>query len=154
MVISAVVAVNAAGNVFDRRTGRFLAGTLDPTQPEPVIIDPVAALALMQQESNTQPPLNTTIGCVMTNACLSKAQASRVATMTHDGYARAIEPVHTSNDGDVVFVLATKEREANPDIVGIYAALVMEYAIHDAVLQAHTSHSLRCARDLIAQDRQ
>ena len=94
---------------------------------------------------------NTTIGCVLTNASLSKAQATRVASMAHDGFARAIEPVHTSNDGDTIFVMAGGSVQTNPDIVGILAARVMEAAIVNAALDAEGAYGLPANRDLLVR---
>ena len=76
---------------------------------------------------------NTTLGCIITNADLTKAQANKVAMMAHDGYARAIRPVHTSNDGDTIFAMAHGPVAAHVDLVGILAAEVMEKAIARAV---------------------
>ena len=56
-----------------------------------------------------QPGANTTLAVVATNARLDKAEARRVAMMAQDGLARAIRPVHTPYDGDVVFALASGE---------------------------------------------
>ncbi|MDR3307652.1 MAG: P1 family peptidase [Coriobacteriales bacterium] len=152
LIISAVVAVNAVGSVRDRRTGVFLAGTLDPTRSTPTVMDPYAAMALLPLATGGQPTENTTIGCIVTNASLSKAQATRVALMAHDAYARVIEPVHTSNDGDAVFALCTGEVAAGQDAVGIYAAVAMEMAIYDAVTSARGSHSVLSAHDLLLDD--
>ncbi|MCL2632406.1 MAG: P1 family peptidase [Coriobacteriia bacterium] len=91
---------------------------------------------------------NTTIGCILTNAQLTKAQATRVASMAHDGFARAIEPVHTSNDGDTIFVMGSNEVQTSPDIVGILAARVMEAAIVNAALDAEGAYGLPANRDL------
>jgi len=50
---------------------------------------------------------NTTIGVIATDAVITKVQASRLATMGHDGLARSINPVHTMSDGDTLFMLGT-----------------------------------------------
>ena len=57
----------------------------------------------------------TTIGVILTDATLTKAQASKVASIGHDGMARAIRPVHSMLDGDTVFCLASGRRPANPE---------------------------------------
>ena len=58
----------------------------------------------------------TTIGVVATDAQLTKAQASKLASMAHDGLARSIDPVHTMADGDTLFALATgAQRPARRD---------------------------------------
>ena len=80
---------------------------------------------------------NTTIGVVATNARLTKAQATKVAQMAHDGLARAIYPAHTMGDGDVVFALATGAIE-NDEVsrIGALAADAMVEAILRAVRAA------------------
>lgn len=88
---------------------------------------------------------NTTIGCVITNATLTKAQATKVSAMVHDAYARAIKPVHTTNDGDTIFTVATGELAADPadvgsqaivDTVAVLGTRAMERAIRNAVMCA------------------
>lgn len=68
------------------------------------------------------PSGNTVIGVVVTNARLDKGQAHRVADLAHDGVARAVEPAHTSVDGDALFCLATGEVDASVDRVSMLAA--------------------------------
>ena len=72
---------------------------------------------------------NTTLGIVATNAALSKNAANKVAQMAHDGFARAVEPVHTTVDGDVAFAASVGEVEAATDVVGSWGARVMQEAI-------------------------
>ncbi len=93
---------------------------------------------------------NTTIGVIATNASLTKTQATRVAQMAHDGYARAISPSHTPNDGDATFALATGtlRAEANYGRVGELAAEVMADAIVRAVRQATGVPGYPALRDL------
>ena len=76
--------------------------------------------------------VNTTISCVVTNARLTKAQATKVAQMAADAYAHAISPTHTTNDGDAIFVMATGEVEAPVDVVGVLATRALERAIVDS----------------------
>ncbi len=81
---------------------------------------------------------NTTIGVVATNATLTKAQATKLAQMAHDGLARTIYPAHTPWDGDTIFSLATGEVEGEADLIvlGAVAADVVAEAILDAVRSA------------------
>ena len=69
---------------------------------------------------------------MVTNARLTKAQATKVAQMAADAYAHAIYPTHTTNDGDAVFIMATGEVEATVDVVGVLAARALERAIVDS----------------------
>lgn len=61
--------------------------------------------------------IHITIGEVATDAQLTKVQANRLATVAHDGLARAINPVHTMSDGDTLFARAVgrSTRTAQPD---------------------------------------
>jgi L-aminopeptidase/D-esterase-like protein len=86
--------------------------------------------------------MNTTISCVVTNANLTKAQATKVAQMAADGYARSIDPVHTTNDGDTVFVLATGEVNAQVDVVGQAAAEAVAKAIANGCKHAATAYGV------------
>jgi L-aminopeptidase/D-esterase-like protein len=138
LVVGAIVAVNALGSIVDPRTGRALAGVRTPDGRS--LEDP---FALVRRGVDATAPWreHTTIGVVATNARLTKAQASMVAGMAHDGIARTIVPAHTPGDGDAIFALATGtlEREAQ---VGTIGALAAE-AVADAVLRA-----VRLARGL------
>jgi L-aminopeptidase/D-esterase-like protein len=91
---------------------------------------------------------NTTISCVVTNARLTKAQATKVAQMAADAYAHAIRPTHTTNDGDSIFVMATGEVEAGTDQVGMLATAALADAIVDAARSAEGAFGLKAARDL------
>jgi L-aminopeptidase/D-esterase-like protein len=92
---------------------------------------------------------NTTIAVVATDALLSKAEASKLAQMAHDGLARTIRPVHTPFDGDTVFALATGQRPGLPlAVLGSIAADVLARAVERAVLEAVGAGGLPAARDL------
>lgn len=154
IVVVACVAVNACGNIASE-DGTWIAGTFDGNE----VIDPYAAAMAAQAQmqataeaeagSRNAPVSNTTLGVVLTNADLSKAQATKVAQIAQDGYARAIRPVHTLNDGDTVFVMASRKVEADPNIVGIMAAEAMEQAIRKAVLSAGSAYGLPAAKDVL-----
>ena len=152
LIVSAVVAVNSLGAVFDSATGTYVAGAYVEKDGRKVIIDPLETLAdllPMLAAGPTDEPLdergNTSIGAVITNAELSKAQAQRVASMAHDGLARSIYPAHTSFDGDALFALCTGEVVTQPDVVGFLAALAVEHAVLDAVLSAEEAYGLPAA---------
>ncbi len=143
LVVGALAAVNAFGEVRDPKTRKVLAGPRleDGTLGDTVELLPEAAARLRWGES-------TTLGIVATNARLSKPQVSKVAQMGHDGLARAVYPVHTTVDGDVVFAASTGTVEAAPDVVGAWGARVIEEAIVRAVLAAEGIPDLPAARDL------
>ena len=152
LAVVAIVAVNALGNVRDG-DGAWIAGCRDD---EGRVMDPLAAFGAMAAAGDGTAPAaggpcaNTTIGVVLTNARLTKAQASKTASTVHDAYARAIKPVHTLNDGDTVFAFASGEVEALPDAVSVLACEAMQGAIVNAVRQAEGACGLPAARDLIA----
>jgi L-aminopeptidase/D-esterase-like protein len=147
VVVAALVAVNARGDVIDPATGQVVAGvrTVDGRQ----LAD---ARVLVRQGLPTPlaPGENTTLGIVATNATLSKSQASLVARMAHDGFARAISPVHTPSDGDTIFAMGTGTRAGAVDVglIGALAADVTAQAIVNAVRQAEALPSLPSVRSL------
>ena len=106
--VGAIVGVNAIGNVIDSETNKFLAGLLNEEKTE-IISTREEMWKDLDINYSVLKNTNTTIGCIITNAKLTKAQATKIASMTHNGYARAISPVHTSLDGDTIFTLGTGE---------------------------------------------
>jgi L-aminopeptidase/D-esterase-like protein len=146
LVVAALVAVNAAGDVVDPATGRIVAGAR--TADGKGFAD--ARALLRSGASRTRPGEHTTLGVVATNARLTKIQATRVAQMAHDGFARAIYPSHTSNDGDTIFALATGARDgdADPSRIGALAADVMATAIVRAAQEATGVPGVPALRDL------
>jgi L-aminopeptidase/D-esterase-like protein len=140
IIVGAIVAVNAAGDVFDARTGKILAGALMPGGER--FRDTVARISAGELFENhgegVKPGTNTTIGIVATNAAMSKTQMLKVAQMAHDGLARSINPVHTAADGDTIFAAATGTARAKVDIttIGVVAAEAISLAVHRAVLMA------------------
>jgi L-aminopeptidase/D-esterase-like protein len=150
--VGAAVVVNAAGSAVDPATGRLLADrTGRLTTPSGA-----ERAALAGALSGGGPPLNTTIGVVLTDARLTKAQATRVAAVAHDGMARAIAPLHTMVDGDAVFCLASGRQSLRPELGGLpdlnallaVAADVFTEACLDALLSAETRGEWRSYRDL------
>lgn len=109
--VSVAVVVNATGSAVDPQTGRLWA---DRSHRLPA---PSAGerAALARAASAAPPSLATTIGVVMTDATLTKAQAAKLAAVAHDGMARAINPLHSMLDGDTVFGLASGRRPASSD---------------------------------------
>jgi L-aminopeptidase/D-esterase-like protein len=147
LVVAALVAVNAVGDIIDPATGGVVAGVRNP---DGTFAD---ARKILRSGATTQPPRpgeNTTIGVVATNAVLSKAQAARMALMAEDGYARAISPSHTMGDGDTIFSLATGRWTGTADVsvVGALAAEAMADAVVRAATQATGAAGIPAARDL------
>jgi L-aminopeptidase/D-esterase-like protein len=147
LVVAAIVAVNAVGDVIDPATGKVVAGVRNP---DGTFAD---ARKILRAGSTSQPPRageNTTIGLVATNAKLSKSQVTRMAMMADDGYARAISPAHTNGDGDTIFSLATGRWSGTADItvIGALAAEAMADAVVRAATQATGAAGIPAARDL------
>ena len=133
LIVAAVVAVNAVGDVVDPETGAIVAGVRGEGD---VFLD--ARRILREEGAPDEPGGNTTIGVVLTNAVLTKAQATKIAQMAQDGLARAIVPSHTPSDGDTMFVLGDGLWTGNVQVgrVGAIAADVVSAAILDAVRSA------------------
>ncbi len=129
--VGALVAVNCLGDVIDPKTGQILAGML--TQDRRNFAETEKVMIAQYQNPKNIFSGNTTIGVVATNAQLSKAQASKIASMAHNGYARTIRPAHTMADGDTIFALSTGEIKADINVVGLLAATVVEEAVVRAV---------------------
>jgi L-aminopeptidase/D-esterase-like protein len=176
LIVAAIVAVNARGDVIDPATGRVIAGvrTADgkrladarallrsgevdgswtPTAPPGKPANPSARPPGQDNDEGG----NTTLGVIATNATLTKTQATKVAQMAQDGFARAISPIHTTADGDTIFVLATGAQalpagpggaDATVTVVGALAAEVMADAIVRAAREATGLPGIPALRDL------
>ena len=146
--VAAVVAVNALGDVFDYDTKKILAGMLTPEKD--AFADSIKVMYdQIEKPKDLWGGANTTIGCVLTNAKIDKCQANKLATIAHNGYAQAIRPVHSSADGDTIFVMATGEAEVGIDALGALVTEVMARAINRAVLDAEPAYGLKAARDFL-----
>ena len=140
LTVGAIVAVNAVGDVTDPATGRVLAGARSADGGS--LLDTRAALLAGELPVAPLEGTATTIGCVATDAVLTKAQAQRIARQAHDGLARTINPVHTSYDGDTLFALGTgaAERSGNLLLLGVLAAEVVAIAVQRAVMIANANN--------------
>jgi len=149
LIVAALVAVNAAGDIIDPATGRVIAGLRTPDGNGLADVRKLLRTGSVPQPARAQ---NTTIGVVATNARLNKAQANKVAQMAHDGLARAISPAHTIGDGDTLFALATGtwEGEVNLTTVGALAAEATADAIVRAALTAKGIPGYPAAVDIVA----
>lgn len=141
LIVAALMAVNSVGNVMDDR-GKFLAGLRSPTGDGFVsVLDAIEAMMVAAEQPSAGE--NTVIGVVATNGALSKAHASKVAQMAHDGIARAVNPSHTMFDGDTIFALATGEIPADVSFIGAYAAEMVATSIRRAVKAATSLAGVR-----------
>jgi L-aminopeptidase/D-esterase-like protein len=154
LVVAALAAVNAVGDVVDPATSRVVAGVR--TADGKGLADARVLLragALVPPLPAPRPGENTTIGVVATNARLTKAQATKVAQMAQDGLARALFPAHLPYDGDTVFALSTGAlADADVGTVGALAADAMAAAIVRGARQAAGLPGYPAARDLEGRD--
>jgi L-aminopeptidase/D-esterase-like protein len=143
--MAAVVVVNALGDVVDPATGALLAGARTAADSL-VLADATRHLLGTAAPSEAGPPGSapeaggaTTIGAIVTDVRLTKAQAQRLAQVGHDGLARTIRPVHTTMDGDTLFAAGTGtagERPADMLLLGTMAAEVTARAVLAAIRSA------------------
>jgi L-aminopeptidase/D-esterase-like protein len=136
ITVGALIACNALGDVIDPDTALPVAGAR--TRNGKSLID--TRRALLRGEP-PKPPLagtNTTIGVIATDAVITKAQASRLALVGHDGLARSINPVHTMSDGDTLFALGTGRAGKSLDmtVLGTMAAEAVALAVVRAIRAA------------------
>ena len=143
--VGALVAVNALGDVCGP-DGQPIAGLLNEEKTglsstlEELFRDVDLAAGL--------PGGNTTLGVVVTNARLDKTHLAKAAGMTHNGYARAIRPVHTTADGDSIYALSLGDLPGDVNVVGALAAQAMEWAIVRAVQTARSAYGLKSWQEL------
>ena len=146
--IGAIAVVNALGDIYDIDTNEKIAGVLNPERTDFLN----GEIELCKQLSKTQEEnlfANTTLGIVITNGTFRKNQLQKVASCSHNGFARTIRPVHTSADGDSIYAVSTNEVEANLDLVSILAPYVMGKAINQGVYQAKPAYGLLSAQSFL-----
>ncbi|MEP7286415.1 MAG: P1 family peptidase [Chloroflexota bacterium] len=141
LVIAALVAVNAVGDVVDS-DGSILAGVRTPPEGKQF----AGAYTFLRQMTHLPPA--TVIGVVATNAKHDKEQTNYLAQMAQDGLAQALRPAHTLFDGDTMFALATGEIVVNPAVIGAFAAEVTAEAIRNGVRTATSMGGLPAAHDV------
>ncbi len=150
LVVAALAAVNAVGDVIDPATGQVVAGAR--TQDGKSLADARKLLrdGSLIRAATPRPGENTTIAIVATNARLSKTDANRVALMADDGLARALSPSHTIGDGDTVFALATGRwsGQADTSTIGALAADALAEAIVRAAAMTQSLGGLPSAREM------
>jgi L-aminopeptidase/D-esterase-like protein len=135
VLVSALAVVNAFGDVVDPLTGAVVAGARKSATSRDFA---VTAAAMKRGEGRAEAGRNTTLAVVATNAKLSKLEATKLAHFGQQGMIRTISPVHTLVDGDIVFALATGEKNAPLMPLCIAAAEAVSEAILRAVRTAKT----------------
>lgn len=148
--VGAIAAVNAIGDIHNG-SGRMIAGVLTPDGNS--LDNTIKYLREMinnvPQNSEKESVSNTTISCVVTNAKLTKAQANKLASTLHDAYARSIKPVHSTLDGDTIFVMASGEVEVNFDALAALATDILQYSIIDGADSAKDAYGLKASGSII-----
>ncbi len=144
--IGAVVILNALGDVFDHKNGKKIAGLLN--EEKNGFRSTVDLMAKTTDVIDNKFTGNTTIGIVITNAAFNKPSLCKIAGMAHDGFARSINPVHTSADGDSIYAVSVGDVPADKDLTGMLAAEVMSEALICAVNSAESAYGYPAARDL------
>ena len=136
ITVGALIACNAVGDVINPDTGQILAGAR--TSDGRAMLNSRAALLAGESPLPLLPGTNTTIGVIATDAVLTKAQAYRLAQVSHDGLARTINPVHTQFDGDTLFALGTGTAGKSPSmlLLATLAAEVTARAVMGAIRAA------------------
>lgn len=142
--VGALVAVNALGDIYDGATQ--IAGLL--SEDKTALSNTLDELFQDVTIAGNLFSGNTTLGIVVTNAKLNKTQLTKVAGMTHNGFARAIHPVHTNADGDSIYALSTGDLLGDVNVVGAMAAYAMERAIVRAVRLAQPAYGLPACSSL------
>lgn len=157
--IGAIVVVNAVGDIYEN--GKVIAGLLNEKKDGfSSSFEEILKWQELSHEKITEDKVkseasitNTTIGAVITNVKLPKAMLCKVAGMAHNGYGRAINPVHTMMDGDSIYAISTGNVESDVNTVGMLAAYVMEHAIIDAVKQAKSAYGLKSYSDIVSNEK-
>lgn len=139
LVVSAIVAVNSFGDIFDYESAKQIAGVYDYEKKEMLN---TYSIMKSQLKPAAFPMKNTTIAAVATNAILTKAEANKLASMAHNGFARSINPVHTAFDGDTIFTMATNEISSDLSLIGTMAAEAISKSITNALISAKSCHGL------------
>ena len=150
IIVGALVAVNAFGDVIDPDTGKIIAGTR-AAKIGPVKLGEAGyfanTLSVMRSligrtALKFASRSNTVIGVVATNVKLDKNETNKVAQMAHNGLARTIRPAHTMFDGDTIFALSTGKKSADVNIIGAFAVEVMAAAVLRAIRSAKSTGGL------------
>ena len=131
LIVAALVAVNAFGDVYEN--GEVIAGVLNNEKSKVLNTYDLMKNGVNSGGFNID---NTTIGIVATNAKLTKAECKKISQMSHNGYAKAIFPIHTPHDGDTIFTIATGEVESDVTLLGSIATEVVEKSIINAIKNA------------------
>lgn len=144
--IGAIVVLNALGDIYDWRNGEQIAGLL--TEDKTGLRSTIEYMSASIESKDNKFTGNTTLAVVVTNAAFNKPQLCKIAGMAHNGYARSIDPVHTSADGDSIYAVSIGDVNADQDLVGSLGAMAVSEAIIRAVNSAESAYGIPSALDL------
>ena len=144
--VGALIVVNALGDVYDAGARRIIAGAL--SEDKRCLAGTEHLMLGKYGDVTDLYASNTVIGVVATNAKLTKSEANKLASIAHDGLARAVRPAHTTFDGDTLFAMATCEAHANFNVVALIAARAVETAIVRGVRAAESMGGAPSCKDL------
>ena len=144
--VGAIVVLNALGDVYDWKTGAQIAGLL--TEDKTALRKTTDYMKRSIEVVENKFVGNTTLAVIITNAHFEKSQLCKIAGMGHDGFARSINPVHTTADGDSIYAVSTGDVQADQDLVGTLGAEVISEAIIRAVENAESAYGFPAAKDL------
>ncbi|MBB6219008.1 L-aminopeptidase/D-esterase-like protein [Anaerosolibacter carboniphilus] len=147
LVVGAIVAVNALGDIRDHHTGKIIAGARE--KDTGALIDTCAYLKQHAHTSLAFKRDNTTIGTIATNARLTKAECKKLAQMAMNGLVKVISPFGSTLDGDTVFALSKGEYTADLNLLGIMAAEAMALAVNRAIKEAESVGSIPSSGDYL-----
>lgn len=145
LIVSAIVAVNSFGDIYDFNSARQIAGVYDYENNK--LLNSIEIMKNMNKDIGFN-LTNTTIGVVVTNGMLTKAEANKVSEMAHNGFARTINPIHTMVDGDTIFTMATNKVKADINLIGTMAAEAVAKAVLNGVYFAESANGLKALRDI------
>lgn len=148
VVVGALAAVNALGDVVDERTGAIIAGLRDEKGTRLVSTAELLRQGVWKERFGGAYRGNTTIGVVATNVALTREDAIKVAQMTHNGLAKVISPINTTFDGDIVFALSLGKLKGDVNHVGALAEAAIMEAVKRGVMKADGFGLLPAYRDL------
>lgn len=143
LVVSALIAVNAFGDVYE--DGKVIAGVLNEDKTKILNSYELMKTGINKGGFSID---NTTIGIVATNAKLDKSGCKKVSQMAHNGYAKSIFPIHTPHDGDTIFTIATGEIETDITLLGSLATEVVQKSVINAIKNANSVNNILSYKDM------
>jgi L-aminopeptidase/D-esterase-like protein len=147
LVVGAIVAVNAFGDIRDWQSGKIFAGARE--KETGALIDTCSYLKQHFQTNLAFKRDNTTIGAIATNAKLTKAECKKLAQMSMNGLVKVISPFGSTLDGDTVFALSKGTHSADLNLLGIMAAEAMAIAVNRSIQAAESTGGIPSTRDYL-----